>query len=182
MPSSDRLLLGHVVKPHGIRGEVKVALLIETWEPFRGVPRCWLALPGGEPAAVEIEQSRGCGRTLILGLRGVRTPEGAAALVGATVWLPREALPPAAEGSFYQEDLLGLAVVVGERELGRVREILATPAHDLFVVDGPEGEWMLPATRAHIQEIDLDRGRIAVAAGVDVAGLLHPERAEGGQP
>jgi 16S rRNA processing protein RimM len=179
MASSGYLLLGRVVRPHGIRGEVKVALVTESWELFRDRARCWLAPAGGALAEVEIAQSRGHGPTVILGLRGVETLEAAAALVGSEVWLPRDALPPPADGSFYQEDLIGLMVVVEERELGRVREVQSAPAHDLFLVDGPDGEWMLPATRAHIRAIDLAAGRIALDPAMDVAGLLHPDRAGG---
>jgi ribosomal 30S subunit maturation factor RimM len=61
--------------------------------------------------------------------------------------------------------------VEGERPLGSVREILETPAHDVFVVQGPIGEWLLPATRAHIRRIDLAAERIEIEP---MTGLVSP--------
>jgi ribosomal 30S subunit maturation factor RimM len=43
-----------------------------------------------------------------------------------------------------------------------VREILETAAHEVYVVEGPGGEWLLPATRAHIRRVDLGAGRIEI--------------------
>ena len=86
--------------------------------------------------------------------------------------IPRAEAPDPPEGAFYHYDILGLKVVHGDQSLGTVREILETPAHDVYVVRGPAGEWMLPATRVHVRRIDPAAGRIEIEPGVDVAALL----------
>jgi 16S rRNA processing protein RimM len=98
----------------------------------------------------------------------VDTPEAAAGLVGHEVAIPRGEAPALPEGTFYHYDVLGLQVWEGDRPLGSVREILETPAHDVYVVQGPTGEWMLPATRAHIRRIDLAAGRIELEPWVNL--------------
>jgi ribosomal 30S subunit maturation factor RimM len=60
-------------------------------------------------------------------------------------------------------------VLEGDRSLGTVCEVLETPAHDVYVIRGPVGEWLLPATRAHIRRIDLRAGRIEIEPGTELA-------------
>lgn len=166
------LILGRVVKPHGVRGEVKVACFADSWAPFQKVRRLWLGPPEGPFKPFTLEGGRQGDRAVVLKLAGVETPEAAAGLVGYEVAIPRAEAPAPPEGAFYHADILGLEVVHGDQSLGTVREILETPAHDVYVVQGPAGEWMLPATRAHVRRVDLAAGRIEIKPGVDVATLL----------
>lgn len=162
------LILGRVVRPHGVRGEVKVACFADSWEPFRGVGRVWVGPPKGPFRPVGLEHALEQDRTVVMKLAGVETPEAAARLVGYEVTVPRASAPSLPDGIFYHYDILGLEVWEGDRSLGTVREILETPAHDVYVVRGPAGEWMLPATRAHIRRIDLAAGRIEIEHGMDL--------------
>jgi 16S rRNA processing protein RimM len=158
------LFLGRISKVHGIRGEVKVVLHADRWTRFPNLTRCWVGLPAGPLRPVEIQAATEHGRTVMLKLAEIDTPEAAA--------LPRAEAPAPPEGMFYHYDILGLDVVAGRRTLGTVREILETPAHDVYVVGGSAGEWLLPATRVHIRHIDLATGRIELDPAADVAGLV----------
>ncbi len=178
MVRPDYLILGRITKVHGVRGGVKAVLYADGWAPFRGLGRYWLGPPGGpyRPTGIQVEAERG--RSLALKLAGVDSPAGASAFVGHEIAIPRAEAPPPPGGAFYHYDILGLDVLSGERRLGVVREILETPAHDVYVIDAPAGEWLLPATRAHIRRIDLAAGRIELDPAADAAGLAGAE-AEG---
>jgi 16S rRNA processing protein RimM len=179
MPRPDYLILGRIAKGHGVRGEVKVVLYADGWEPFRGLDRCLVGPSNGSFQSMRIQAVAERGRTVTLKLAGVETPEAAAALAGHDVGIRRAEAPPPPEGTFYHYDILGLEVVAGGRMLGAVREILETPAHDVYVVEGPAGEWFVPATRAHIHRIDLAVGRIELDPAADVDGLLTRRSQEG---
>jgi 16S rRNA processing protein RimM len=168
MAQPGYMILGRVVKAHGLRGEVKVALDAESWEPFRSIDRCWIGPPAGPLQPFRLERGRGRGHTVVLKLEGVDTPEAAAGLRDHEVAIPRTEAPALPEGIYYHADILGLQVWEGDRHLGSVREILETPAHDVYVIQGPTAEWMLPATRAHIRRIDLAAGRIELEHWVDL--------------
>jgi 16S rRNA processing protein RimM len=165
------LILGRVLKVTGVRGEVKVACFADSWEPFRNLDRLWLSRPDGSSVPLPLEWSREHGRSVTLKLTGVDSPEAATGLIGCEVAIPREMAPPPPEGVFYHYDILGLRVMEEERLLGTVREIVETPAHDVYVVQGPAGEWMLPATRTHIRRIDLPGKRIEIEAGMDLVNV-----------
>jgi 16S rRNA processing protein RimM len=179
MARPDYLILGRITKGHGVRGEVKVVLYADGWEPFRGLERCLVGPSGGPFASMRIQAVVERGRTVTLKLDGIETPEAAAGLAGRDVGIPRAEAPPAPEGAFYHYDILGLEVVAGGRALGIVREILETPAHDVYVVEGPAGEWFVPATRVHIHRVDVAAGRIELDPTADVDGLLTRRSQEG---
>ncbi|MBI3086966.1 MAG: 16S rRNA processing protein RimM [candidate division NC10 bacterium] len=172
MAQPGYLILGRVIKSHGLRGEVKVACFADSWAPFQTLRRLWLGPIAGPFKPFMLESDREGDRAVVLKLHGVETPEAAAGLVGYEVAILRAEAPAPPEGAFYHYDILGLMVVHGDRPLGTVREILETPAHDVYVVRGPAGEWMLPATRVHVRRIDPAAGRIEIEPGVDVAALL----------
>jgi len=161
------LILGRVVKISGVQGEVKVACFADSWEPFQGLGRLWLGRPEGPCQPMQLERARERGRLVILKLTGVDTPEAATGLVGCEVSIPRAEAPPPPEGAFYHYDILGLRVMGGDQFLGTVREVMETPAHDVYVIQGPTGEWMLPATRVHIRRIDLTGKRIEIGLDTD---------------
>jgi 16S rRNA processing protein RimM len=182
MGRPDYLILGRITKAHGVRGEAKVVLYADDWAPFRGFPRCWVGPRGGPFRSFGIEAGNERGRTVTLKLEGVDTPEAVAPLLGQEVAIPRADAPPPPEGAFYHYDILGLEVVSGDRALGSVREIVETPAHDVYVIKRETGEWLLPATRVCIRRIDLAAGRIELEPSADVAGLGGGDREEEGGP
>jgi 16S rRNA processing protein RimM len=118
----------------------------------------------------------------VLKLAGIDSPETASALAGCELAIPRAEAPQLPEDTFYHYDILELEVVLGERALGTVREILETPAHDVYVIQGALGDWLLPATRAHIRRVDVEAGRIELDPTADVAGLIAGEMAGGTDP
>jgi 16S rRNA processing protein RimM len=178
MARPDYLILGRITKVHGVRGGVKVVLYADAWEPFRGLDRYWVGPRGGpyRPVGIRVEAEHG--RSLTVMLAGIDSPEGAAEFVGHDIAIPRADAPPSPGGTFYHYDIIGLDVVSDERKLGVVREILETRAHDVYVIGGSAGEWLLPATRVHIRRIDLAAGRIELDPAADLAGLAAAQ-AEG---
>lgn len=172
MERTGYLILGQVVRTHGVQGEVKVIPLAAAWQPFGSLRRLWLGPPGGPYRPFEVEAQRARAGAVLLKLAGVESPEAAAPLVGWELAIPREEAPAPPEGAFYHYDILGLEVVCEGEALGRVQEILETPAHDVYLIRGAAAEWMLPATRAHIRRIDLAAGRIEVHPEADVPGLI----------
>jgi 16S rRNA processing protein RimM len=182
MAQRGLLILGRLVKPYGVRGEVKMACFADSWEPFRGLARVWVGPTDGPFQPVELVRAQEQNRTVVMKLAGVETPEAAASLVGYEVAVPRAEAPSLPEGNFYHYDILGLEVREGDRSLGTVCEIVETPGHDVYVIRGQAGagEWMLPATRAYIRRIDLAAGRIEIEPGTNivVATSGGEERAE----
>ena len=122
-------------------------------DPARFAPEATLYVDG-EPARVESSKRSG-GRPVIRLDRSVPR--------GAELAVPRESLPPTEEGEYYAFELAGLEVEEeGGRPLGRVANVAPGVANDVLELDSGLA---FPLVEACVREIDLERGRIVIAAG-----------------
>ena len=148
---SENVLVGRVGKSHGLDGSFAVDDASDDPERFAVGAEL---LVGGEPArVVAAKQARG--RPVIKVDRDVKR--------GASIEIPREALAPAEEGSYYVFQLVGLGVEEeGGRALGRVADVAPGVANVVLELDSGLA---LPMVEECIREVDLDAGRILVARG-----------------
>jgi 16S rRNA processing protein RimM len=133
----------------------------------------WVALrrAGGKAERLAIQEARPQGRLWALRLEGVGGRTAAEERVGSEVLAEREDLGEAGEGRHYWSDLEGLEVVTKDgRALGRVTGLYDTGGVDVLVVEGEEGERLVPL--APYVTVEQEAGRVVVDAP---EGLLDPE-------
>lgn len=162
-----RLVVGLIRALHGLRGAVRVESLTD--DPARFEPGSVLfvegtaerltvleAGPDGPGLLVRFRERRD--RTSVEGLQG-RYLEAVA---------PAEALP---EGEFYWHQVMGIPVQdLAGAVLGHVVDVFRAGGGEVFVVDGPRGELLVPAVSAIVRELVPAEGRIVVdteALGID---------------
>jgi 16S rRNA processing protein RimM len=154
------LVVGRIVAPWGVRGEVKVALETDFPERFERLKRVYL---GEKAISFVLEGSRLHKRHALLKLGGCDDRDAAEKLRGQLVQIPIEEAMPLGEDEYYVYQIVGLDVWTGEEEyLGRVSEVLFTGANDVYVVQGERGEILVPAVEDVVLEIDLAGGRLTV--------------------
>jgi 16S rRNA processing protein RimM len=160
------LLLGRVLRPHGIRGELRIEVL--TAYPERIVPSMCVYI-GSDPkdaataAAYEVTKVRTHQQYLILQLAGMLDRDAADLLRQKYVMIPLEDAVPLEEDEFYLYQAIGLSVyTVDQEHLGEIVEVLETGANDVYVVQGPRGEVLLPAIDECVIDVDLDAGKMTV--------------------
>jgi 16S rRNA processing protein RimM len=151
LPAEKLVVVGRVGKAHGLGG----AFVVE--DPSDDPARFEVGatvITGGEPARVQ--ESKRAGSRLVVKLdRPVER--------GATLAVPRAALPPAGEDAYYVFQLVGLEVVEeGGRVLGSVRDVAPYAANDVLELDSG---LLLPLVEACVRVVDLETGRIVVAPG-----------------
>jgi len=118
-----------------------------------------------EPDALpyEILSAEKHGHGLLIALSKVVDKTTADALAKREVFVERDALPPAGPGEYYDFDVIGASVETRDgRNLGRIVEIIVTGANDVYVAQGPEGEILIPAIDAAIENLDPTEGRLVV--------------------
>lgn len=154
----ERVSLGRIVRPHGVRGEVRVHLYNPDSTLLEAIEEVWL-----EDRAVALEGARpGPGGAWLVRLAGIDDRDAAEALRGVELAVPREVFPEEAEDT-YLVDLLGLKVVDGEgRELGTVEGVEVAGPQDLLVVRRGESAWLLPAVEPLLGEVDTEAGTLTV--------------------
>jgi 16S rRNA processing protein RimM len=182
-PTPNRVVLGQVAGPHGVRGQLRIAVLGD--EPANLAAAPWVELsfereaPADDPRARRYEVTfagPGRSREIRLGLAGVGDRDAADALRGAYVLGDVALLAPLAEGEHYWFELVGCAVEdEAGRSLGTLAEIWETGAHDVLVVVADGRRHLIPAAEPFVRSVDPTARRIVVAP---VPGLLDEPSGE----
>ncbi len=168
MTLPSRVELGRVARAQGMDGTLLVLLHGGDAANLKAAPEVTLE---GEPGAIpfhvlEVAPGRhqADGRLRVrLQLAGLDSRERAEAWVGAAVAIPETGLRPLPEGDYYWRDLIGLRCRTRDgTELGLLREIWPTPAHDVLVVGGTEDPVLLAATDDLLVSVDTDAGELVV--------------------
>lgn len=154
------LVVGRIVKAHGITGEVVVD--VRTDDPdgrfVRGNVLRGRASRGGAQREFTVDAVREHSGRLLVRLAGVTDRDSADALRGTLFLVDSDDLPPITEpDEFYDHQLEGLAVrTVGGQAVGTVAEVLHTAAGELLSVKTPEGrEILVPFVTAIVPTVSL---------------------------
>ena len=168
---ADQVMVGTVVKPHGIRGEIKVlpAGRFEAMPPCREVT---LADPAsGSTRLLAMEKSGSHERLFILRLQGLADRDSAEALRGWEVWVARAAMPPLDANAAYWHEVEGSPVKTADgRTLGQAQHLMHNGAQEVLVVQGDYGrEYLIPVVEEFISHRAADGALVVTPA----PGLLE---------
>jgi len=159
MASGENLFsIGRVIKPHGIRGQIKIAYYGKDPGDFRLYREILIQDSQGNSRTYEIEEVIPRPSLLILRLKGIKKIEETYSLIGKEVLVEKEALPNLKEGEYFWFEILGLSVETQDgKSIGKVKEVFSTGANDVFVVQGKRREIDLPATEGVVKSIDREK-------------------------
>ncbi len=152
-----RIIVGRVLRPRGIKGELKVEPL--THDPQRFADLQTLYYEDTETGTiealtpVECKFFKGC---VYLRFDGVDSKDKAEKLRNLYLEIPIEErlqLPP---DHYYIYELEGLQVFTKEkRRLGILKEVMLLPANDVYRVVAGSKEYLIPATKEVVREVNL---------------------------
>ena len=176
---ASMLLVGKVVRPHGLRGlmvvEIETDFAGERFAPGAVVWRQGTA--SAAPAGLTVTESRPHGRRWLIGVEGVTSVEGAGVFRGIELRIPedaRKSLPP---NEYYLHDLIGCDVrTVGGEAVGRVQTVYTGTANALLGVDREGAEVLVPLVHSMCPEIDVAGKRIVVDPPEGLLDVNRPVR------
>jgi len=169
--------VGRVGPPRGVLGEVLVEPLTDFPERFGDLHEVLLQRPDGSQVSLDVSAYRCRNRRVSVVFEGIATPEAAKALRGSVLLVPRDAVHPLPDDTYYVFDIVGLRAEAADGTLlGKVVDVLSMPANDVYVIDHEGTEAMIPAVREHVT-VDIEAGRIVVHNLEAV--LPHRERRAG---
>jgi len=172
----DVLVVGHVTKPHGTRGEVFVWPLTDRPDEVFAPDRQVIVgdeqgeMVAGEPTLV-IERVRPFKRGLLVKFHDLGERSAVEFLALRYLLAPVETLAPLEEGELFYHQLLGMEVVtVAGEVVGHVREVYETEPTHLLEVEGDGKRHLIPFAERLVREVDVDGGRLVIEPP---AGLLE---------
>lgn len=156
----ERVAVGRVLRPHGIRGEIVVEVLSDV--PDRLAPgRTLIASWQGRPSRnLTVEAQRPHKSGALVRFAGIDDRDRAEELRDALLEVDRSQVPAAPEGTYYWYQLLGCRCRVAGEDLGEVTDLLEDGGGLLLVVSGGERQVPIPFVRSFLKEVDVERGRI----------------------
>jgi len=147
---------GRITNTHGVAGEVKIEVWVDSPEFLK---KCGRLFIDGVP--VKMLGSKIQNKFLIVKLEGIDDVNKAMTLKGRTVYIDR-ADAPLKRGQFFLQDLIGAEVEdENGNPVGVLEELFESPASVIYVVRG-EKEHMIPAVPEFILSEDAEKGKIRV--------------------
>ena len=164
---ADLITIGRIERHFGVRGEFKVRSLSDVPGRLERLKQVQVLEPTGQVVEKTVAHVRRAGSTYIMSLVGVTKPEGAVALRGGLIQVPRCSAATLAADVYFECDLIGMTVE-NERgdEIGVVETILEIPDNHVFVVRKGTEEVLIPAAKSFVTSVDLVQRKMMVR-GID---------------
>ena len=157
----ERVAVGRVRRPHGVRGELRVEVLSDNEQRFEPGSQLWLSTEGQASRQVRVIGRRFDKADVLLTLEGFDQRDQVEPLRGALFEVPREQVPAAEDGTYYYFELEGCRCrdrTLGD--LGTVVDLLEDGGGLLLVVRNGESEVPIPFVARFLQRVDVERGEI----------------------
>lgn len=155
--------IGEIVRPQGVRGEVKLRAMSEDMSRYAQLEMVYL---GEEHRPVKVLKGRGNAGFAYLQLEGVADRDQAEALRGTSVYVDRAHAIHLGKDENFVCEMIGLAVEDSEgRAVGRLVDVLKpNKICDVYVLNTPRGEMMFPALKRVVLNVDVEAGKMTVDA------------------
>ena len=151
----SELTIGKVLKPHGLKGDVKIETFSSNPARFSTLKK--LKIDGEEFNVRKLSLDGAFGT---LGLKGVDDMDAAEKLRGKMISVSRADLPQLEAGSYYIADLLGIDVFVSGDRIGELVDVLQYGSADVYVVRTQDGTCSFPALKQVLKSVDVQKGEM----------------------
>jgi 16S rRNA processing protein RimM len=168
---TDLILIGQVVRPHGLTGLLRIVSYAQSKETFLKAGSVLLKTGENELYERKVVSIRPHRAVFLLKLGGLNSIDQTEALRGAGIFIRKDSLVQNYEDEFFWYELVGLEVYLttGTR-LGVLKEIFPTGSNDVYVVEGQGKEFLIPAIDQVVKEINLPYKRMVISP---IKGLLE---------
>ena len=162
-PGSDLVLIARAVKTHGLKGEVVAELLTDFPERFDDLDEVVLVSPGGEQRIATIEEFWFQKDRVVLKISGYDDVDVAKQLIGCEFAVPESDRVQLEDDEFYDWELEGCTVKVGDQSIGQVSSVMKTGGTDVLVISDEAGkERLVPLAAPIVVKIDPEAKTIVV--------------------
>ena len=149
--------MARVLGAKGLAGSLRIEALTDHPERLAAGESIWIE---DEAAPRAILEAGWGGRVPVLRIEGISDRAAAEKLAGRYLEAPANPLPP---DTYYWHQLVGMAAFdEAGNELGQVVEVFRAGENEVYRIEGPSGELLVPALRDVVRSIDLGSGRMVV--------------------
>ena len=166
----DLILIGHVIRPHGLTGLLRIVSYAQSKETFLEAGSVFLIKGKNDLYEKKVLSIRPHRSFYLLKLSGLNSIDQAEIFRGAGILIRKDSLVKRDEDEFFWHELLGLEVyLVTGQYLGVLKEIFPTGSNDVYVVENQGKEFLIPAIHQVVKEINIAQKRMVISP---MMGLL----------
>ncbi|MBT5077701.1 MAG: 16S rRNA processing protein RimM [Candidatus Marinimicrobia bacterium] len=160
---ADLVPLGKIIKPHGIRGEVKVRLYNCDSETLKMGQSVWVESEGNDPIIYVIEKLNLQSDKSRLKFKNVNDRNSAELLRDFTLSVCRDEFPETVDEEFYLVDLIGFNVIdQAGKKVGKVSDIMENPANDILMILDGDKEHLIPMVDDFMTLFDFEKKQVTI--------------------
>ena len=154
-PEPEYLIVGEIIRPHGVRGDVAMKSLTAYPERLGDIEQLYV---GADHVPYRVKRIRPHQSGMLILFQGIADRNQAEELRGEMVYIHLDDAIPLEDGEYYLYQIEGIRVVTDEgQELGHLTDYIETGANDVYIITTSEGgEVLIPAIPDVIQAVDLD--------------------------
>lgn len=158
----DFLQVGVILRPHGLKGAVKVYPTTDDVKRFSDLSEVMIESKTGLIPA-KVKSVSYFKDQVIVSFKEFETIEEIEGFRKCPILVTRKDAVPLGKDEYYIADLIGLAVTTDEgKELGSIRDVMQTGANDVYVVGDGDREVLIPAIHECILDVDIAGGMMKV--------------------
>jgi len=156
-------LVGKVIKPRGLKGELKVKIITSFPGHFEKLDSLFVKQKDIWQA-YSVNQAKLSNGFVYLKFKNVNSVEQAEQLRNAELGIEQQQLEKLEQDEYYVHDLIGLKVFDGQGILvGTLTEVETYPANDVYVVQTEDGkEYLIPAVQNIIKQVDMKNNSLTI--------------------
>ena len=149
---------GRVVNTHGCHGGIKIESWCNSPEELAELERLYFK-KGSSYIESKVLRASVYKQFVVATLDNVNSMDEAVALKGVTVYADREDFD-LEEGEYFIADLTGIDVIDANngKKYGTLVEVINRGASDIYVVNTPNGERMVPVVPEFVDRVDIESG------------------------
>lgn len=145
------LSVGKILKPHGIKGELKVESYMDSAESFLPIKHVKI-----KNTTYTIKKVRVSGGFVYLFFDGIDNMDMAEKLRSCEIFAERTELPDLPIDRYYICDLIGCSVSDGDKVYGKIKDVLNYGSADIVVLSKQGKEISFPWIKEVEKSIDID--------------------------
>jgi 16S rRNA processing protein RimM len=164
-------LIGYILKPQGLKGELKVESVTPYLERFNRLDRVFLQLKE-KKQTYSIENVRILDRFVYLKFTEINSRDDAELLRTAEVLIEEKDLIQPAQDEYFIHDLIGCQVISENNDvIGVLSDVVQMSSNDVYVLKNGEGiEILIPATKEIVKRVNVGQKQIIIHV---LEGLLE---------
>ncbi len=156
----EYISIGKVTTTHGIKGEIKLMPINNDMSKFKDLEYLYL---GDKKEKLTIEKARPHKNIIIIKFKEFNNINEVLLYKDQKVYISKEDRAELSDDEFYIADLIGVKVYnTNDDYIGNIDDVLQGIGNDVYVVVDEKKEYLIPAVKEFIVNIDIDKKKMII--------------------